>query len=157
MLIHGLSQRGRGAAAQYPAGSQPPAEIPTDLLRAQPPCLPEVSELDAVRHYTHLSQLNYSIDTHFYPLGSCTMKYNPRVCNAAASLPQFLSLHLVPECLLIEPSETASKETLDRFVAAMKEILQEALMQPQLLKSAPHTTPVRRVDEVRAPDLAWRQ
>jgi glycine dehydrogenase subunit 2 len=46
-----------------------------------------------VRHYTRLSQLNYSIDTHFYPLGSCTMKYNPRACNAAASLPQFLALH----------------------------------------------------------------
>jgi glycine dehydrogenase subunit 2 len=62
-------------------------------LRARPPRLPEVSELDAVRHYTGLSQRNFSIDTHFYPLGSCTMKYNPRACNALAMLPQFLARH----------------------------------------------------------------
>ncbi len=60
--------------------------------------LPEVSELDAVRHYTRLSQRNFSIDTQFYPLGSCTMKYNPRACNAAALMPQFLARHpLAPE------------------------------------------------------------
>jgi glycine dehydrogenase subunit 2 len=60
--------------------------------------LPEVSELAAVRHYTRLSQRNFSIDTHFYPLGSCTMKYNPRVCNSLASLPEFLGRHpLAPE------------------------------------------------------------
>jgi glycine dehydrogenase subunit 2 len=66
---------------------------------------------------------------------------------------------LVPECLLIEPTETESKQTLDRFVAAMKEILDEAARSPELLKSAPHTTPVRRLDEVKAArelDLAWR-
>jgi glycine dehydrogenase subunit 2 len=65
---------------------------------------------------------------------------------------------LVPECLLIEPTETESKDTLDAFVAAMREILAEARSNPQLLKSAPHTTPVRRLDEVkaaRALDLAW--
>lgn len=63
------------------------------MLRGDTPLLPEVSELEAVRHYTRLSQLNYSIDTHFYPLGSCTMKYNPRVCNTLASLPEFLDRH----------------------------------------------------------------
>ena len=54
------------------------------------PLLPEVSELQVVRHYTRLSQLNFSIDTHFYPLGSCTMKYNPRACNSrdAAGVPR---------------------------------------------------------------------
>ena len=52
-----------------------------------------MSELDVVRHYTRLSQLNFSIDTHFYPLGSCTMKYNPRACNAAAMRPEFLGRH----------------------------------------------------------------
>lgn len=55
--------------------------------------MPEVSELQVVRHYTRLSQLNFSIDTHFYPLGSCTMKYNPRVCNSLAMLPGFLGRH----------------------------------------------------------------
>jgi glycine dehydrogenase subunit 2 len=66
---------------------------------------------------------------------------------------------LVPECLLIEPTETESKQTLDAFVGAMKDILREARENPRLLKTAPHTTPVRRLDEVRAArqlDLAWR-
>jgi glycine dehydrogenase subunit 2 len=66
---------------------------------------------------------------------------------------------LVPECLLIEPTETESKQTLDAFVAAMQEILHEAERDPELLKHAPHTLPVRRLDEVRAArmlDLAWR-
>jgi glycine dehydrogenase subunit 2 len=57
-----------------------------------------VSELQAVRHFTRLSQMNFSIDTHFYPLGSCTMKYNPKACNSFAMLPEFLGLHpLGPE------------------------------------------------------------
>jgi glycine dehydrogenase subunit 2 len=67
---------------------------------------------------------------------------------------------LVPECLLIEPTETESKETLDAFVAAMKEILEEARENPELVKSAPHTTPVRRLDDVKAArelDLAWKK
>jgi len=55
--------------------------------------LPEVSELQVVRHYTRLSQQNFSIDTHFYPLGSCTMKYNPRACNSLALLPGFAGRH----------------------------------------------------------------
>ena len=67
--------------------------IPETLRRKRAPRLPEVSELDAVRHYTRLSQQNFSIDTHFYPLGSCTMKYNPRACNTLASLPGFLHQH----------------------------------------------------------------
>ena len=66
---------------------------------------------------------------------------------------------LVPECLLIEPTETESKQTLDAFVQAMKEILEEAHSKPELVKTAPHTTPVRRLDEVKAArelDLAWK-
>src|SRR5271170_3167047 len=55
--------------------------------------LPELSELDVVRHFTRLSQLNFSIDTHFYPLGSCTMKYNPKACHAAAMQPEFRGRH----------------------------------------------------------------
>ncbi len=67
--------------------------IPEKFLRKQSAGLPEVSELQAVRHYTRLSQKNFSIDTHFYPLGSCTMKYNPRACNSLAMLPGFLNRH----------------------------------------------------------------
>lgn len=67
-------------------------------LRAEPPGLPEVSELDTVRHYTRLSQRNYGIDTGFYPLGSCTMKYNPRINEKVAALAGFTHVHpLQPE------------------------------------------------------------
>ncbi|MCE3284979.1 MAG: glycine dehydrogenase subunit 2 [Steroidobacteraceae bacterium] len=96
-LIFEHAAPGRSADAQYP---RVPVEatVPTSLLRATPPLLPEVSELQAVRHYTRLSQLNFSIDTHFYPLGSCTMKYNPKACNQYAMLPELLGRHpLAPE------------------------------------------------------------
>jgi glycine dehydrogenase subunit 2 len=91
-LIFELSRPGRASFQHYPRPARAP-EIPTELLRSDKPQLPEVSELDVVRHYTRLSQRNFSIDTHFYPLGSCTMKYNPRVCNSLAMLPQFLARH----------------------------------------------------------------
>jgi glycine dehydrogenase subunit 2 len=96
-LIFEHSAPGRSADAQFP---QAPVEspVPTELRRAAPPLLPEVSELQAVRHFTRLSQLNFSIDTHFYPLGSCTMKYNPKACNQYAMLPELLGRHpLAPE------------------------------------------------------------
>ena len=91
-LIFDLSKRGRGSRQYAAAPARAPA-LPVELLRRDAPLLPEVSELDAVRHYTRLSQQNFSIDTHFYPLGSCTMKYNPRACNALAMLPEFLARH----------------------------------------------------------------
>jgi len=73
-------------------------DLPAAALRDDTPALPEVSEMQVVRHYTRLSQKNFSIDTHFYPLGSCTMKYNPRACNRLAMLPGFLARHpLAPE------------------------------------------------------------
>jgi len=70
----------------------PRSETPAELLREDLK-LPEVSELDFVRHYTHLSQLNYAIDTVFYPLGSCTMKYNPKVNERAASIENLTHVH----------------------------------------------------------------
>jgi glycine dehydrogenase subunit 2 len=100
MLIFERSRRGRRAQAQSPARAAGMADLPERLLRRDRPLLPEVSELQAVRHYTQLSQKNFSIDTQFYPLGSCTMKYNPRACNRLAMLPGFLSRHpLAPESL----------------------------------------------------------
>jgi glycine dehydrogenase subunit 2 len=93
MLIFERSIPGRRNSAQAVAPESSASEIPERLMRREPPLLPEVSELDAVRHYTALSQKNFSIDTHFYPLGSCTMKYNPRGANALAMLPQFLARH----------------------------------------------------------------
>jgi len=72
--------------------------IPEKLLRSKEPELPEVSEVDVIRHFIHLSILNYHIDKGFYPLGSCTMKYNPKVNDYAASLPGFTDIHpLQPE------------------------------------------------------------
>jgi glycine dehydrogenase subunit 2 len=91
-LIFEYSRTGRGAEAQQPS-THDVHGLPAQFLRSQPPLLPEVSELQAVRHFTRLSQLNFSIDTHFYPLGSCTMKYNPRACNQYAMLPGFLERH----------------------------------------------------------------
>ncbi|MBT8144630.1 MAG: aminomethyl-transferring glycine dehydrogenase subunit GcvPB, partial [Gammaproteobacteria bacterium] len=91
-LIFEHSRRGRRAVAQAPV-IDPVAEVPAAFRRKDAPLLPEVTELQAVRHYTRLSQLNFSIDTHFYPLGSCTMKYNPRACNTLAMLPEFLARH----------------------------------------------------------------
>jgi len=98
MLIFEHSASGRKTKIQSVSGSALPADIPAELLRENAPGLPEVSEMQAVRHYTSLSQKNFSIDTHFYPLGSCTMKHNPRVCNSLAMLPGFLSRHpLAPD------------------------------------------------------------
>ena len=67
--------------------------VPESLRRKEKAPLPEVSELDVVRHYTNLSRLNYSVDTNFYPLGSCTMKYNPKVNEQVARLEGFTTLH----------------------------------------------------------------
>lgn len=78
--------QGRPGAAERRVGSRddrPPEGIPPVLLRRRPAGLPEMTELDVVRHYTRLSRMNFCVDSHFYPLGSCTMKYNPRACEAA--------------------------------------------------------------------------
>lgn len=72
--------------------------IPAELLRREEAPLPEVSEIEIVRHYTHLSQRNFGVDTGFYPLGSCTMKYNPKLNEDIAALPGFAHIHpLQPE------------------------------------------------------------
>jgi len=90
-LIFEISRPGRCATA-LPALDVPTADLPSSLLRDDLP-LPEVSEIDLVRHYTRLSQLNYGVDTGFYPLGSCTMKYNPKINEQMARLPGFARLH----------------------------------------------------------------
>lgn len=98
MLIYEHSRPGRHAQAQAPKQQADISDIPTNLRRQQPANLPEVSELDVVRHYTRLSQKNFSIDSQFYPLGSCTMKYNPRGSNSLAMLPGLLNRHpLAPD------------------------------------------------------------
>ncbi len=90
-LIFELSSPGRKAFT-LPDLDVPPADLPEKYLRDELP-LPEVSEVDVIRHYLRLSQLNYAVDKGFYPLGSCTMKYNPKVNEEAASLPGFTRIH----------------------------------------------------------------
>ncbi len=90
-LIYELSAPGR-CGVLLPAVDVPTTELPNELLRADLD-LPEVSEVDVIRHYVRLSQLNYGVDKGFYPLGSCTMKYNPKINEDAARLPGFAYLH----------------------------------------------------------------
>jgi glycine dehydrogenase subunit 2 len=95
-LLFELSRTGR-RGTRMPAcdvPSKPVAELlPAGALASAPPPLPELAEPDVVRHYTNLSTLNMSVDTHFYPLGSCTMKHNPKRNERLASLPGMLDLH----------------------------------------------------------------
>jgi glycine dehydrogenase subunit 2 len=87
-----LSRPGRRASS-LPPNYLARADIPKEHRRSQPASLPEVGERDLVRHYTRLSQRNYGVDTGFYPLGSCSMKYNPKIADTAAALPGFQRLH----------------------------------------------------------------
>jgi len=92
-------------------------------------------------------------------LGVSAMDYAKRLLDYGFHAPTTYFPLLVPECLLIEPTETESREELDGFVGAMVRIQQEAREAPDMLKEAPHTMPVRRLDDVRAArqlDLAWR-
>ncbi len=98
-LIYEISQPGR-ISFSLPDLDVPQAEMPDAAMLREPEKigLPEVSELDVVRHFTHLSRLNYAIDVGFYPLGSCTMKYNPKLNEDMARLPGFSDVHpLQPE------------------------------------------------------------
>jgi glycine dehydrogenase subunit 2 len=98
MLIYDLSSEGRIARAQFERRDGGPLDLPAEHIRKGAIGLPGVSELQAVRHFTNLSKKNFSIDGQFYPLGSCTMKYNPRGAHKAASIPGFLARHpLAPE------------------------------------------------------------
>ena len=90
-LIYDLSSPGR-VGVDLPASDVPRYELPQNLLRHNLP-LPEVSQIDVTRHFTRLSRLNMAIDTHMYPLGSCTMKYNPRINEDAARMPGFAGVH----------------------------------------------------------------
>jgi len=86
------SRPGRTGAA-LPASDVPPQLMPEPSLLRDDLLLPEITEGEVVRYFTNLSQLNFSVDTNFYPLGSCTMKYNPRINEAIAALPGFAMAH----------------------------------------------------------------
>jgi len=102
-LVFELSRPGR-TAVDLPANDVPSPELsavlPAECLRSAAPELPQISEVDAVRHYTMLSRRNFGVDNGFYPLGSCTMKYNPKINEDAARLPGFANIHP------LQPGET---------------------------------------------------
>ncbi|KEQ26565.1 aminomethyl-transferring glycine dehydrogenase subunit GcvPB [Paenibacillus tyrfis] len=95
-LIFELSQPGR-VAYSLPACDVPETEaaelVPSHMLRSEPAALPEVYEVDVIRHYTELSRLNFGVDNGFYPLGSCTMKYNPKINEDTARFSGFAGIH----------------------------------------------------------------
>ena len=100
-LIFDLSKEGRqGYSLPSRSWDASLADLPAGLCRAEAPALPQVSELDVVRHYTNLSQMNFGVDSGFYPLGSCTMKYNPKINEEIAAMPAFAGLHP------LQPAET---------------------------------------------------
>ena len=100
-LIFDLSKAGRqGYSLPSRTWDATLAELPAGLTRSEAPALPQVSELDVVRHYTNLSQMNFGVDSGFYPLGSCTMKYNPKINEEIAAMPAFAGIHP------LQPSET---------------------------------------------------
>ena len=122
-----LSRPGRRSST-LPVLDLPEASIPGEHRRKQAARLPEVGERDLVRHYTRLAQRNYGVDTGFYPLGSCSMKYNPKVSETIASLPGFARLH--PH----QPEETVqgALELLWRLERALCEVtgMSRATFQP---------------------------
>src|SRR5688500_17425394 len=116
-LIYEKSRPGRRAAT-LPRHDLPAAEVPADLRRAEPPRLPELAEPELMRHFTELSTRNFGIDTGFYPLGSCTMKYNPRVNERLANLPGFRDLHPLQE----EEGSQGALELMWRLQEALVEV-----------------------------------
>ena len=89
--IFELSSPGR-QGVRFPDADVPETALPEQFRRKELP-LPEMAELDVVRHFTHISQFNYAVDIGYYPLGSCTMKYNPKANEAGARLPGFAFTH----------------------------------------------------------------
>ena len=100
-LIFESGSRGRSALFWPAEEEDPAAALPSALLRKEIAGFPEVGELETVRHFTRLSQRNFAIESQFYPLGSCTMKYNPKINEVVARLPGFAQVHpLAPSDLL---------------------------------------------------------
>jgi glycine cleavage system P protein (glycine dehydrogenase) subunit 2 len=126
-LLYEKSRPGRRAAT-LPSYSLSKVEVPEELRRERPPRLPELSEPELLRHFTELSTRNFGIDTGFYPLGSCTMKHNPRVNERVVQLSGFRDLHPRQE---VEACQGAL-ELMWRLMVALEEIagLDAVTLQP---------------------------
>jgi glycine dehydrogenase subunit 2 len=116
-LIYEKSQLGR-RGGELPRYDLPAAAVPAELRRRMPPRLPELAEPEIIRHFTELSTRNFGIDTGFYPLGSCTMKYNPRVNERLVMQPGFRDLHPYQE----EDASQGALELMWRLQEALVEI-----------------------------------
>jgi glycine dehydrogenase subunit 2 len=159
--LKALSRPGRRAWT-LPDLDVPEAPLPDEHARAEAPPLPEVSERDIVRHFTRLSQINYGIDTGFYPLGSCSMKYNPKLAEAVAGYPGFARLHPHQP----DDSVQGALELLYRLERALCEItgMTRATLQPPagasgeltglLIMRAYHTKQGRTRSKIIIPDSA---
>ncbi|MCI6428817.1 MAG: aminomethyl-transferring glycine dehydrogenase subunit GcvPB [Rikenellaceae bacterium] len=114
-LIFELSQPGRCGFSlpDNGYGEVSCTELPSALQRAQAPELPQVSEPEVVRHYTNLSSMNFGVDTGFYPLGSCTMKYNPKINEEIASMPEFAGIHPLQPLSTVKGCVQVYKELSD--------------------------------------------
>ena len=136
-LIFDLSKDGRrGYSLPSRKWDVSLADLPAGLARGEAPALPQVSELDVVRHYTILSQMNFGVDSGFYPLGSCTMKYNPKINEEIAAMPAFAGLHPLQPASTVQGALRLYKElsaalsaitgmaefTLDSFAGAHGEL-----------------------------------
>ena len=100
LIFERARRRGPARRSSAPPAARPPDRFPCrrpELARTAPPRLPEVAEPELVRHFTELSTRNFGVDTGFYPLGSCTMKHNPRVNERVVGLPGFRDLHPLQE------------------------------------------------------------
>ena len=139
--IFELSSPGR-VGVQYPETDTKKYALPEGFVRDELP-FPELSELDVIRHFTHLSTLNHSIDKGFYPLGSCTMKYNPRVNEEVARLPGFAFTHP------LQPVETIQGNLLLMYQ------LQEWLKERDIPTQIYYPIPVHLQDAYR--DLGYRE
>ncbi|MDR0339791.1 MAG: aminomethyl-transferring glycine dehydrogenase subunit GcvPB [Desulfovibrio sp.] len=141
--------------------------LPQNLLRARRPALPELSELDVVRHYSRLSRLNYGVDANFYPLGSCTMKYNPKFIEAAVNYRGFTDTH--PLLAQVDGGEALTQGNLEA-IWLTEQLLQEVTgmraftMQPMagaqgeltgiLLIAAYHRAKGNKKSKIICPDAA---
>ena len=165
-LIFDLSKEGRqGYSLPVNKWETSASDLPAGLQRTAAPALPQVSELDVVRHYTNLSQMNFGVDSGFYPLGSCTMKYNPKINEEIAAMPAFAGLHPLQPAQTVQGALRLYKDlshalsaitgmaefTLDPFAGAHGELTGLMIIRKYHMSRGPATHATPRESEARYP------